>query len=94
MLHALSSRDLTAYMSRISWPKKLKENPLPCSKSYLDPYLSHNGHILDSRAELNAKSRKKKQTLFAKQYLGSGSGIMHDGSQGQASMTRKYKGWM
>ena len=52
MLHSvngLTNRDIVAYMSRVSWPKKLKENPYPCSESYLDPHISSNGHILDSQ---------------------------------------------
>lgn len=47
-LQYLSSRDLNAYMTRISQPKHIEKKHVPYSESYLNPNIVPNGCIKDS----------------------------------------------
>ena len=54
-LQTLSNRDLIAFMARISRPLQMREHPLECSQSYLNPNIVPNTHILDTEVQIRSK---------------------------------------
>ena len=69
MLHSLNNKDLMAYMTRISRPKRMRVHPVPCSKSYLNPNVVPNTHILDTEKQIRAKQRQVQHYEYIGQYL-------------------------
>ena len=69
MLNSLSNRDLTAYLTKLMWPRKLTEEPLQCSESFLNPHLVPNKCVGDTDLQTELKQQKVQQYEFLIQFL-------------------------
>lgn len=47
-LTQLNSRDLNAYLTKVSWPARLYKNPVRLSESYTNPHMQPNPCVGDS----------------------------------------------
>jgi len=68
-LDSLNARDLHAYMTKISWPKKIYREPIPMSESYSNPHLQPNPCVGDSDFVVEYKKDQKIKTMFMQYYL-------------------------
>lgn len=60
-LSTLSNRDLHAYFTKISWPKKLYEEPIEMSESYTNPHIIPNSTPADTPEIKKMKEQAKQE---------------------------------
>ena len=72
-IDTLCQRDLQAYFTKISWPKKLYSDPIPQSESYTAPHLVPNPCISDSDDVAMKKAESVIKNNFMAYYLSTDS---------------------
>ena len=71
-LTQLNSRDLSAYLTKLSWPAKLYKEPIRLSESYTNPHMQPNPCVGDSDEVAYAKKQQVITNDFLAYYLGEG----------------------